>query len=50
MDEVLARLAQVIPLSPEDLERTRREMDRRSAFVPIVVADWLRWEDFRRWR
>jgi penicillin-binding protein 2 len=27
------------------LDRTRKEMDRRSAFVPIVVADWLRWED-----
>ncbi len=45
VDEVLARLARVIPLTEEDLERTRREMDRRSAFVPIVVADWLRWED-----
>jgi penicillin-binding protein 2 len=45
VDEVLARLARVIPLSADDLERTRKEMDRRSAFVPIVVADWLRWED-----
>ncbi len=45
VEAVLARLASIIPLSPESLERTRKEMDRRSAFVPIVVADWLRWED-----
>ncbi len=45
VEEVLARLSHLIPLDPADLERTRREMDRRSAFVPIVVADWLRWED-----
>ncbi|PZR00421.1 MAG: penicillin-binding protein 2 [Cereibacter sphaeroides] len=45
VDDVLNRLSQLIPLPPEAIERTRREMDRRSAFVPIVVADWLRWED-----
>lgn len=45
VEAVLARLAEVIPLTPEMLERTRKEMDRRSAFVPIVVADWLRWDD-----
>ena len=45
VETVLAKLADVIPLTPEMLDRTRKEMDRRSAFVPIVVADWLRWED-----
>ncbi len=45
VEEVLARLSQLIPLQPADLERTRKEIDRRSAFVPIVVADRLRWED-----
>ncbi|MBD3764229.1 MAG: penicillin-binding protein 2 [Rhodobacterales bacterium] len=41
----LDRLAQVIPLTPEDIDRTLREAARRSAFVPITVADRLRWED-----
>ena len=45
VDLVLARLQQVIPLRPEDLDKSRKEIDRRSSFVPIVVADWLRWED-----
>jgi penicillin-binding protein 2 len=45
VDLVLARLQQVIPLKPEDLDKSRKEIDRRSSFVPIVVADWLRWED-----
>ena len=45
VETVLAKLATVIPLTPEILDRTRKEMDRRSAFVPIVVADWLRWDD-----
>jgi len=45
VETVLAKLASVIPLTPEILDRTRKEMDRRSAFVPIVVADWLRWDD-----
>lgn len=45
VETVLAKLAEVIPLTPEMLDRTRKEMDRRSAFVPIVVADWLRWDD-----
>ncbi len=45
VEDVLTRLAQVIRLTPEDLDRARKEMERRSVFVPIVVADWLRWED-----
>ena len=41
----LDRLAQVIPLTPEEIDRTLKEAARRSAFVPITVADRLRWED-----
>ena len=36
---------QIIPLTAEDLERTVKEIDRAAAFVPIIVADRLRWED-----
>ena len=48
VEAVLDRLSKVIPLSPEDIERTLREVKRRSAFVPIVVADRLSWEDLAR--
>lgn len=45
IEAVLARLAQIVPLTPEDIERTLKEAARRSAFVPIIVADRLAWED-----
>ncbi|MBC7137890.1 MAG: penicillin-binding protein 2 [Defluviimonas sp.] len=48
MQEVLHRLARLIPLSPEDIERTLAEARKHSAFVPITVADRLAWEDFSR--
>lgn len=46
--DVLSRLSNLIPLSDEDIERTLREVRRRSAFVPVTVKDQLRWEDLSR--
>jgi penicillin-binding protein 2 len=46
--QVLARLAHVIPLTPEDIQKTVQEADRSSPFVPLIVADRLPWEDFSR--
>jgi penicillin-binding protein 2 len=46
VDLVLARLQDLIALPPEDVDRVRKEIDRRSSFVPIIVADRLNWEDF----
>jgi penicillin-binding protein 2 len=46
VEEVIARLERLIPLTPEHLERSRKEMERRPAFVPIIIADRLAWEDF----
>lgn len=43
---VLSRLRELIYLSPEDLERTGRELDRRSPTLPIAVAERLTWEEF----
>jgi penicillin-binding protein 2 len=45
---VLARLATIIPLPPETRERVLREMGMRSAFVPVVVAEHLTWDDVVR--
>lgn len=48
VEAVLARLHQLVPLDPEDVERTLREVSRRSAFVPVTVKDQLAWEDLAR--
>ena len=48
VDAVLAKLAHVISLSSDDLERTTKEMKRTSPFAPITVADRLTWEDLSK--
>ncbi|MFV0359171.1 penicillin-binding protein 2 [Tropicimonas sp.] len=45
LDETFARLRALVPLSDDDVERALREVGRRSAFVPVTVADQLAWED-----
>ena len=45
---VLKRLAAIVPLSEEDIARTLRETERRSPFVPIIVADRMSWQDFSK--
>ena len=44
VEAVLRRLAKGIPLSDEDIERTLRDVRRRSPFVPHIVAERLTWE------
>ncbi|KCV81901.1 penicillin-binding protein 2 [Actibacterium atlanticum] len=44
VDEALARISRIIPMSPEDLARTRKELKRRSPFVPVTVADRVTWD------
>jgi penicillin-binding protein 2 len=46
VDAVLDRLSRIITLDPEELVRARREIARRSAFVPVTIADRLSWEEF----
>ena len=48
VDRVLAKLAHVIPLTADDLERTAKEMKRTSPFAPVTVADRLTWEDLSK--
>jgi penicillin-binding protein 2 len=45
---VLARLAQLIPLPADDIEKALTEAERRSPTLPITVVDRLTWEDFSR--
>ncbi len=48
VDAVLARLTRLIPVTAEEMDRIRRDIDRNSPFVPIIVADRLPWEDFSK--
>ncbi len=48
VETILARLARLIPMTPEDLERARTDLERNSAFVPVTVADRLSWDDFSK--
>jgi penicillin-binding protein 2 len=43
--EVLAKLTEIVDIAPEDLARAMEEMQRRSPFVPVTIADRLSWED-----
>lgn len=45
---ILARLAEIIDLPPDRQERAIREMEGRSPFVPVVVAEHLTWDDVVR--
>jgi penicillin-binding protein 2 len=48
VDAVLAKLAHLIPLTADDLDRTAKEMSRTSPFAPITVADRLTWDDLSK--
>lgn len=48
VDKVLARLAQLILLNPNDLERARAEMRRNPPFLPITLSDRITWQDIAR--
>ncbi|NNE88037.1 MAG: penicillin-binding protein 2 [Silicimonas sp.] len=45
VEETIAKLRRLVSLEENDLERSLKEMYRRSPFVPITLADQLRWED-----
>ena len=48
VDEVIAKLRTIISLDEDELARAIKEMNRRSPFVPVTLADRLSWEDFSR--
>jgi penicillin-binding protein 2 len=47
-EAVLARLATIIPLPGDVQARALKEMAERSAFVPVVIAEHLTWDDIVR--
>ena len=47
-EAVLEELSRLIPISAREREKALTEMRRKSAFVPVTVAEHLAWEDFAR--
>ena len=47
-EAVLSDLQQLIYIADNDLEKSRKELGRRSAFVPVTIAENLDWEDFAK--
>lgn len=45
---VLRRLSSLIPLTADDIDKIFKDSQRRSPFVPIIVADRLAWDDFSK--
>jgi len=45
VDLVVDRLRDLIYLDPDELERSLREMKRRSPFVPVTLTDQRSWDD-----
>ncbi len=45
VDEAIAKVRRLIQIDEQDIERARKEMARRSPFVPITLVDQLAWED-----
>ena len=45
---ILNRLSHLIPMTAEDMERVKREIEKNSAFVPVIVSDRLAWDDFSK--
>ncbi|QQA42352.1 penicillin-binding protein 2 [Pelagovum pacificum] len=48
VDEALARLARIIPLEQDAIDRAKEEMARRSPFVPVTIMERVPWEDVAR--
>jgi len=48
IDETIAKITQLVPLDPDDIAKSVKEIKRRSPFVPVTLADRLSWEDFSK--
>jgi len=46
VEAVIARLAALVPLTPEDLARIRDDIDSRPKYMPVEVRDDIAWDKF----
>ena len=45
VEDVLARLQRLITLPAAEIDKARKEIEKRSPFVPITIADRLSWDE-----
>ncbi|MFN3663007.1 penicillin-binding protein 2 [Yoonia sp.] len=45
IEQVMARLREIIDISPEDAARAIEEMRRRAPFVPVTIVERVSWDD-----
>ena len=48
VDQVIAKLSQLIPLNEDEIERAKAEMKRSAPFLPVTLADQVTWEDISK--
>ncbi|SFL44024.1 penicillin-binding protein 2 [Shimia aestuarii] len=48
VDAVIGRLATLVELDPDDLDRAMTEMRRSPPFLPVTLADRISWEEMSR--
>ncbi len=48
VEEALARLHQLVPLSQETIDRALEELERRSPFVPVTIVERVAWADIAK--
>ncbi|MBM3559279.1 MAG: penicillin-binding protein 2, partial [Alphaproteobacteria bacterium] len=48
VDDTLQRLARLVPLSEDDQTRILREVRRKRKFVPVMVREYLSWDEVAR--
>lgn len=48
VDEIIARLARLVELDPDELDRARRSLKELRGDTPVTVAERVTWEDVSR--
>ena len=45
VNDVLNKLSQLIPITPDDIEQTIKELQKKSPFLPVTIVDRVTWDD-----
>jgi len=48
LDTILANFSQLVPLSPSEIDKIRKDAKRNRAFVPIQIKENLSWDDMAK--
>ena len=48
VDEIIARLARLVELEPDDLDRARRDLARLRGDTPVTLAERVSWQEISR--